>query len=65
MRVAVAVPILSAKLMETPVPYIEPLCIPQNVGGILSIRLTVAMTVPVFPARSRKVKVKVPFPVKR
>jgi len=35
------------------------------VGAVLSIRLTVAVVLPVFPARSEKLKVKVPFPVKR
>jgi len=35
------------------------------VGGVLSIRVTVAMIVPVFPARSEKLNVNTPLPVKR
>jgi len=47
-----------------PVVYITPLVAHEKVGGILSIRETLAMTLPVFPARSEKVNVNVPLSVK-
>ena len=52
-------------MIETPVPYIEPLCTPQKVGDSLSIRQTILVAVPVFPARSEKINVNVQLPVKR
>jgi len=50
--VAVTHGLLSARLITMPDVYVTPLVAHENVGGILSIRLTVAVAVHVFPTMS-------------
>ena len=61
---AVTQGLLSAKNNIIHVAYVTPLVAHENVGGILSIHVTVAIAFPVFPMRSEKVNMNVPFPVK-
>ena len=64
LSVAVAQVLLSVKSIVTHVVYIAPLAIQVKVGSSLSIQSTVAIASHVFPVRSSKVYVYIPFTVK-
>jgi len=62
--VAVTHVLLSSNVMVISVVYVDPLVNPEYVGGVLSIRVTVAVVDHVFPIESINSKVNNQFPVK-
>ncbi|MBU0627122.1 hypothetical protein KKG31_03080 [Patescibacteria group bacterium] len=61
LSVAVTHVLLSSNVIVMPVVYVDPFVNPEYVGGVLSIRVTVAVASPVFPALSSNSNVNVPL----